>query len=61
MNDIASMRKMRPLESFGSGGSAAGAALGLGAASDGADFFLVGKEEFYRKWRMKIPTHAALV
>jgi hypothetical protein len=39
---------MRPLEPAGSEGST-GAAPGLGAAAELADFFVGGKGEFYRK------------
>jgi hypothetical protein len=59
MNDIASMRKMRPLEPAGSAGRA-GVVAGLGAMSGLASFFFGGKREFYRKRREKIPTQAAL-
>src|SRR5271165_4466457 len=48
MNDIASMRKMRPLESFGPAGRAS-AVVGLGAGAESADLLLGGKREFYRK------------
>src|ERR1035438_5703182 len=54
MNHIASMRKMRPLEPAGSEGST-GAAPGLGAAAELADFFVGGKVRFYRKCKLKIP------
>jgi len=52
MNDIASMRKMRPLEPLGSAGKAA-VVSGLGAAEDGADFFFGGKGEFYQDTSFK--------
>src|SRR5271157_679876 len=59
MNDMASMRKMRPLESFGSGGSAR-VVSGLGVAAGEADFFFGGKPEFYSKRSAKILTQVKL-
>src|ERR1022692_3643186 len=52
MNDIASIRKMRPLEPAGSAGIA-GAVSGLGAASGLTDFFFGGKPEFYQEGSFK--------
>jgi hypothetical protein len=48
MNDIASMRKMRPLEAAGSDGGE-GAVAGLGDGSGLTDFLFAGKKEFYSK------------
>src|ERR1035441_2424311 len=52
MNDIASMRKMRPLEPAGSAGIAR-VVSGLGASSGLADFFFGGKPEFYQEGSFK--------
>jgi len=54
MNDMASIRKMRPLEPAGSAGSL-GAVSGLAAVVSGEDFFFGAKGRFYLKYARKTP------